>query len=647
MAGEIRKMLDPFCRPEFKVRENFFSDTYRKEFNLNGETGQWDITRIRIPFPAEKEAAFVRNNQVKDAEELAEFYQILLERIRMEREMLHMISQQDETVKSNFVSYVAQRAVKLEDGPEWGRDYYFISRPMDPLFGSEFVKNSSSITLLETVTLATRFTQTLKALQNAGLDIHLGAIDLDDFFVINERGRARIVCGSLIYGGDSTGGKQLLCVPQNAHDTVQNGVGQSVNADLYAIGNALWSITGGNHWSSKPDLQMVPQYAPDKLVEIVILCREGGESALREVHAKLHALIKEIKYNPTSENPLIPIPPRPFYTTDVPESRDSLGEGWEMVSNSVIASLPEENGEWDFVDVPIEVPNQSVSAEPSIDQSAPLKPKKAKRPQDDNKKQESRLGKREKLMISATVLAVIAVFIFIWQSTLITDPVNTEKEPVISWDIEEQAWPEPENKEESEEEPEMEPEEEPAEKTEEFPEETKPEEKSTTVSNTTKVPASSSSGSSHNSTSKSGTRRPSSSAESTVPSSTSRPSNQSGTSTSSPSTSPSSIPSNSSSENGSETSSGNNSNSGTGTGSQPSAPPVAQTPTFSVTPTSISLSVGGTVSLSANAPCSMSSSNLGVAYVSGRSVVGVSPGTCIITCVNNSGISRSVVVTVH
>lgn len=299
MAASISDTLAQLCTPDAKVRDTYFSETYRRKFKLNEQSGMWDITHIQIPFAPERERSLMQRFGIQSEEELIEFYRRLPLHIANERTMLQSIAkvESEKRVGDNFVSYILQKSRKLQDGPEWGREYFFVSEPMDAV-----ISGKTSVTLLELVLLATRFTQSIKLLHETGLGIHIGAWDLDTIYVIQgEEGFNRIVNGSLLYGEMESQDSipLLVSTPGTACADVWKGNRQSIDTDLFAIASILWAVSNGDHWTDEPDFAEAPRYAPDGLVETLVLCRDGGgETALKNVHTRLHELANEIKRRP-------------------------------------------------------------------------------------------------------------------------------------------------------------------------------------------------------------------------------------------------------------------------------------------------------------------------------------------------------------
>ena len=82
---DLRKRLQQLCVPECKVRETYFSETFRQTLKLDGEEGVWDITHITIPFSPEKEDVLIQKFGLTSVADLELFYVTLSQRIKAEQ----------------------------------------------------------------------------------------------------------------------------------------------------------------------------------------------------------------------------------------------------------------------------------------------------------------------------------------------------------------------------------------------------------------------------------------------------------------------------------------------------------------------------------------------------------------------------------
>lgn len=756
MGAQERLLISKFCDEKNKIRETLFSETYRAPFKLNKEYGVWEITNIRIPFKKRKEAALKEKFGLND-EELAAFYVTLRERIRSERDIFKaMKSWADQHAAENIISYQVYKGYDIEEGSESGRDYYFISRPVDPILESVFLSDPSraSITLLELVTLGIQLTEIIRFLNKE--QVYMAAWDMDTIYVDSD---SRVMIGSLLYAKYAGQGQsQLVTLPSNASEVVRQGNAASLGTELYSIGALLWNLSNGSLWSITPDFSENPKYATTELQDVLNICLKGNDNDLDAVQSRLNRLADRIREDPDKLNTKIPIAqlpqesPKntPVDSMDVPtdqyaenlmdtkigpcggivgettglevdngENYDPFLSGMEIVEASFDPDESETDGisQFEMLDIPIEFEDEGAENRKATTkghtQRTPLRPKRSIQHEDDE--EDDSAPKSKKRVITSVVVAALVLVIGFsaWKAVYLKHEPGDATVSQVQVDTGEKDDP---DKNISEDQSDAEdvvglPEEE-MESTEgtstteeslctDVEDDEKKEEETTTTtvvatkpssagastSSTASKPAasshvssnastsggSSSGGSSSNSsssrpntntrpstsTSNSTASRPSTSNSSRpTTGTTSRPSNSSGstsanrpststnrpsTSTGSSSSSTSSRPSNS----GSAPSSGGSSSSAS---SNPNTSTAAQRPiqkSFIVSPGSVAITVGGSVSLSANAPCSFSSSNSGVAYVSGRSVVGVAPGTCTIIAVSSvDGSQRTIVVSV-
>lgn len=343
--SDVRQRLQQLCVPEQKVRETYFSETFRQKMMLGGEEGVWDITHITIPFAPEKEDALVQRFGLTSVEELESFYILLGNRIKAEQAMLTKVGDPGcgTNLTDSFVSYRLRRAFtgEYEDDPAWAREYFLVSEPMNPIFGSAYIREKNSISQSELVSLALRLTRMLHELHRCGLGVHVGAFDLDTLCEAQNGGhdpaaKRRLVNTSLLYGAADAELAQLVTVPGTAHKTVRDGGAQTLDTDLYALGAFLWALSSGSDWTAEPDLNETPKYAPEALVDIMKLCLEGGgETALRNVHTSLRDLDRNLRNDPEAQSLMIPLvpPPRMEETSD-----DGAASGEDSAAAAAVAA---------------------------------------------------------------------------------------------------------------------------------------------------------------------------------------------------------------------------------------------------------------------------------------------------------------------
>lgn len=345
-----QSQLAQLCIVDNRVRENYYSDTYRCTFSLNGLLQPWDITHISIPFAPEKERSFMERFGIRK-EALTGYYERLAERLPYEAKLLDMIHERGgdfEQLAGNLV-----RFLYIESIPKEGRgsDIYYVTEPLDALVGSDFIHHDV-VSMLNLLQLGARFTQMLKVMLGTGL--HVGAFDLDTIYLTKpESGRPMIKLGSLLYA--SLDGEPLLppleSMPPSTGEDVRQGARPSVSTDMDALCGMLWTLANGNHYTMPPDYEIAPQYAPDELIKALVQALEAeateGEEALKELHNTLFRMIRQIRKGEMSDL-VIPLEP-PVYPGLPPE---------ELLSSEAetVTDIPE---------------TESAKAQPDLDPNAP------------------------------------------------------------------------------------------------------------------------------------------------------------------------------------------------------------------------------------------------------------------------------------
>lgn len=351
-----QSQLAQLCTEENKVRENYYSDTYRCAFSLNGLLRPWDITHISIPFAPEKERSFMERFGIRK-EALTGYYEHLAERLPYEAKLLDMIHERGgdfEQLAGNLV-----RFLYIESVPKEGRgsDIYYVTEPMDPLVGSDFIHHDV-VSLLNLLQLGARFTQMLKVMQGTG--VHIGAFDLDTIYLTRpDKGRPMIKLGSLLYA--SVDGEPLLppleSMPSSTGEDVRQGARPSVSTDMDALCGLLWTLANGSHYTMPPDYEAAPRYAPDELIKALVQALEteetGGEEALKELHNTLFRMIRQIRKGEMSdlaiplESPVYPeLPPEEPRSSeaetipDIPETEAAQAQP-DLDPNASDAQLPQ------------------------------------------------------------------------------------------------------------------------------------------------------------------------------------------------------------------------------------------------------------------------------------------------------------------
>lgn len=309
--------LKRLCTEDNKVRENYFSDTYRAKLKIGGELKEWDITHISLPFENEKEQALIDRFGIAE-EDLTEFYSEFGEQVIHEIALHRFLrGTKDEAAISNTINYVYIDKAEKEGR---GSDLYMVSDTMEPLIGSEFIQKDS-VSLLNLLQIAARLTQTLKLYQGIGL--HIGAFDLDTIYLAEHDGRSMMTVGSLLYGvkEGETGCEVLATAPACMFDEVKSGAAQSNHSDLYAVCAMLWVLADGKHHTEKADLNESPEYAPEELTDLLMKGMTDKEITAKEIHSGLHAIIRKVRKGEI-EDVIIPIAPMTSKKAETKERLD-------------------------------------------------------------------------------------------------------------------------------------------------------------------------------------------------------------------------------------------------------------------------------------------------------------------------------------
>lgn len=285
--------IDKLCTPDRKVRETYYSDTYRAKLRLGGVLKMWDITHIQIPFSPDKEKVLRARFDIRKSE-LPDYYKAFTARVEYQAKLLKKLhSSGNEQLSANIVKFAYVDYEKDDNGIS---HYYIITDVMQPLVGSEFVGEGHT-TLLDLLQICVRFIQVLKLLQDTG--VHIGSFDFDSIYLCAEgEGRTMMKIGSLLYAGEDNGDVPALpgALPNAIHDTVRAGECQSIWTDLYAIFSMMWSLMNGKHYTDRVDLSMYPKYAPESVYSLL---KKGvsldSTNTLKQMHNETYALIKKIK----------------------------------------------------------------------------------------------------------------------------------------------------------------------------------------------------------------------------------------------------------------------------------------------------------------------------------------------------------------
>lgn len=268
--------LSRFMVPENLVRSNFYSDTYRAEFTVGGERREWDITRILVPFPPDKEEAALRRFNIRPEDKM-HFYGKVLQCIKNDISVSQYIfnaldegaEQEAVSLRRSCVQYLYTKPQRRENSIT--REIVRVSKPYKTLQDAGFIKPDGTIPMDKLLEIQIRTLQVIRQLNLIG--VHLGAIDLDALLVAEDGDpdRPTLALGSFMYAGtDSTPRIQSYpaCVPKNIFPALleNKDLAPTYDTDLFSWSVLSCALMSGGHWDVMPDLSVYPAYMPQDLL---------------------------------------------------------------------------------------------------------------------------------------------------------------------------------------------------------------------------------------------------------------------------------------------------------------------------------------------------------------------------------------------
>ena len=186
------------CLPKYKLRSNYYSDTYRAEFTMNGTKKVRDIQHISIPFDPVKQIALQKRFHISD-EELPEFYNTFSKNIRHHIKMTDALKNKDDA-SVDMSTFYYEKAIVFRKENNAGTDFYIVSNPSELLVNSDLIQ-SGKTTLHNILRLGARLVQSVKTFNDRGFCI--GTLDLDSFYITQEEGKSFIKDGYFLYSSDN------------------------------------------------------------------------------------------------------------------------------------------------------------------------------------------------------------------------------------------------------------------------------------------------------------------------------------------------------------------------------------------------------------------------------------------------------------
>ncbi len=329
--AQMNATIKNVCIPANKIRENYYSDTYRAKISIKDvcQEKTCDIQLISIPFSPEKESRFMQRFDVR-REDLPEFYRAFTKNILNQEQLIRELNRiNNSTIQKIVLDYLAVQSVPKLNAEEKqvGVDIYLVTEQMDPFVGSEnFTCDGAS--LKNIVSFGIRMLQTIKAFHDNGYTI--GAIDLDSCCLfMEENGQRFLKTGYFLYGSGPNS-KPVKYTRDVApfimfEDLEYNGVKQSADTDIFMLCGLLWTLLDGRHYTSGIDLSHEPRYAPPELSEILRTGVRDLSKAYKVINVGLRTYLKMLVEG-EAENPYIPFDPPLYYLNPLPEMRTDLEE---------------------------------------------------------------------------------------------------------------------------------------------------------------------------------------------------------------------------------------------------------------------------------------------------------------------------------
>lgn len=311
--AEIKTPKD-FCVPESLIRSNYYSDTYRASFTIGQVKGEWDIQHISIPFSASREEEYRRRFGVTQSGMKAVYGQLanaVTRQIKTPGELRK--SAADPAVPENTKNRVdtstifyAWRTVKRR-ADEDGVDAYLVSKPHQPLVGTAFTEERT--TLSNVLFMGVQMFQTIKSYNGAGYSV--GSVDLSSMYAEKSGKTTLIKNGYFLHG--SKVGERVIYSPDAAvfgkPSLLSGEEPPSFDTDVYALCGLLWTLLSGNHYTTPPDFGVLPKYAPDGLADAMLKAMDSDNSNKSELNRALRDCLKSVRDGETPNTEILFAPP--------------------------------------------------------------------------------------------------------------------------------------------------------------------------------------------------------------------------------------------------------------------------------------------------------------------------------------------------
>lgn len=339
--------LAKICTPNRLIRETYYSSTYRAKFSINKTFQYWDVTRISIPFSDNKEKELLDRLGLleSDKEFLISFYELFARHIKTGWEITkELYKSGNSDAAQSFPELVYNKIYK--DDENGNIEIYTATDSLDPLIGSKYISDSS-VSLLNLLQLAARFTVTLQKLAESG--IHIGALDLDSIGLTlreNEDDKTFIRFSSLLYGtSDNIASSKLPCLPSIPGSVPQGVLDNTepitIGTDAYNLCGIIWSVCNGEHYTTPADFSRIPRNIPESLIDLLASgCKIKGNdaNALKQLRNGFFALIKDVQKGKI-ENITIKFNPVPFWKRQKPQEQVEIESSSEKDSITAVKAV--------------------------------------------------------------------------------------------------------------------------------------------------------------------------------------------------------------------------------------------------------------------------------------------------------------------
>lgn len=291
--------LDKLCTTQNHIRSNYFSDTYRAEFRVGGEMGEWDIIHISLPFTPLKEKEFmVRFGASQD--QMPHYYKMLGRCIKNDIGVAGFLAECEVRSVIRYVTYAIEHK---ETGT--GSDIYLVSKPMDMFVDSLHWHGGNSASVNDVLSFAARMLQISKGMRE--VQAQFGVLDMDNVYMMPDGDKMMVTLGGFLYGTQDT--KDYITppdfLPAHCHHSLKEGGRPTAATDIYSITSLTWTLLDGQHYTTEPDLSRPPKYAPEQLVPILasaLKCADNEgkdgelpvEDVLRMINKGLRGTMKAI-----------------------------------------------------------------------------------------------------------------------------------------------------------------------------------------------------------------------------------------------------------------------------------------------------------------------------------------------------------------